>query len=124
MWGDQVEFLLVYIREAHAIDSVAPARLGPLIEAQDPLIEDPVTDEERQSVAKICVAALSFDSIPAVVDGIDDAVSRAYTAWPDRLYLVDRDGKLAYISGRGPFGFKPEELSNAIEREQARENVR
>jgi hypothetical protein len=29
-------------------------------------------------------------------------------------YLVDRQGKIAYKSGRGPFGFKPAELEQAL----------
>ena len=33
---------------------------------------------------------------------------------PSRLYLIDRDGKVAYKSGRGPFGFKPAELEQSL----------
>jgi hypothetical protein len=33
---------------------------------------------------------------------------------PARLYLIDADGKVAYKSGRGPFGFKPGELEQAL----------
>jgi hypothetical protein len=110
----------VYIREAHAIDSDAPAGAGPLVEDRGPRIEDPTTDEERRSVATACVEELSWDPIPAVIDRVDDAVSIAYSAWPDRLYLVGRDGNLAYTGARGPFGFKPEELGEAIEKELAR----
>jgi alkylhydroperoxidase family enzyme len=33
---------------------------------------------------------------------------------PDRLYLLDRRGRVVYKSGRGPFGFKPGELEQAI----------
>ena len=34
---------------------------------------------------------------------------------PDRLYLIDREGRVAYKSGRGPFGFEPGELGQAID---------
>jgi hypothetical protein len=37
----------------------------------------------------------------------------------DRLYLVGRDGRIAFQGGEGPFGFKPEELGAAIEVELA-----
>lgn len=50
-----------------------------------------------------------------VVDAVDDAAASAYGGWPDRLYLVGRDGRIAYQSGEGPFGFKPKELAAAIE---------
>jgi len=37
-----------------------------------------------------------------------------YTGWPDRIYLIDPQGKIAYKSKPGPFGFKPEELAAAL----------
>jgi alkylhydroperoxidase family enzyme len=48
------------------------------------------------------------------VDTIDDRVGHLYSGMPDRLYLIDRDGKVAYKGGRGPFGFKPAELEQQI----------
>jgi hypothetical protein len=33
---------------------------------------------------------------------------------PARLYLIDRESRIAFKSGRGPFGFKPAELEQAI----------
>jgi cytochrome oxidase Cu insertion factor (SCO1/SenC/PrrC family) len=63
------------------------------------------------------MATLDLDPIPALIDDLDDAVSTAYAAWPDRLYLIDRDGRIAYHGGRGPFGFDPEELEQAILRQ-------
>jgi hypothetical protein len=53
--------------------------------------------------------------MPMAMDGLDNAVASAYGGWPDRLYLVGRDGRIAYQGGEGPFGFKPEELERAIE---------
>ena len=49
-----------------------------------------------------------------VIDGIDNRVSEAYSGFPDRLYLIDTDGKVAYKGGRGPFGFVPQELEQAL----------
>ena len=54
-----------------------------------------------------------------VVDGIDNAVASAYGGWPDRLYLIRRRGTIAFQGDEGPFGFKPEALQRAIEREIA-----
>ena len=53
--------------------------------------------------------------MPMVVDGINNAVASAYGGWPDRLYLVGGDGTIVYLGGEGPFGFKPDELEQAIE---------
>src|SRR5262245_23537917 len=73
----------------------------------------PTTFAERNEVASKCCAALKM-TIPLVVDEIDDRVGHAYSGMPDRLYLIDRDGKVAYKGGRGPFGFKPAELEQQI----------
>ncbi len=81
-----------------------------------PIMEDPVTQEERDAVATTCMNKLELEPIPALVDGLDDAVNKAYAGWPDRLYLVGVDGKIAFHGGRGPFGFKPDELEAAIKK--------
>lgn len=81
-----------------------------------PVVEDPVSDAERRRVAGKCIADLDL-RIPAVVDRVDDKVGRAYGGWPDRLYLVGKDGKIAYAGGPGPFQFSPDELAAAIRKE-------
>ncbi len=81
------------------------------------LVEDPTNLNERLRVAKTCMTKLALEPIPAVVDRLDDKTNKAYSGWPDRLYLVGKDGKLAYAGGRGPFGFKPEQLEAAIRQE-------
>ena len=53
-------------------------------------------------------------TMPLLVDGLDDRVGNLYSGMPDRLYLIDREGKVAYKSGRGPFGFFPGELEQSI----------
>jgi hypothetical protein len=83
----------------------------------DPIVEDPTTLEERRKVADVCLSKLALKGIPALVDTLDDAASRAYDAWPDRLALIGRDGRVAYHGGRGPVGFLPDELESAIQRE-------
>jgi hypothetical protein len=55
--------------------------------------------------------------MPMVVDRVDNAVASAYGGWPDRLYLISRDGRIAFQGCEGPFGFKPQELERAILRE-------
>lgn len=114
-WGDDVQFLVVYIREAHALDSPWPMGGG-----GTPIVEDPLDLAERRSVARRCMTALALEPIPAVVDELDDGVATAYDAHPDRLYLVGRDGRIAYRGGPGPFGFDPKGLEAAIHAELGR----
>jgi type I thyroxine 5'-deiodinase len=64
-------------------------------------------------VAGTCVLRLAI-KLPAVIDGIDNRVERAYTGWPDRLYVIDTDGRVRYKSPAGPFGFSTAELEQAL----------
>ena len=106
-YGEDVQFLFIYCREAHAADSDRPTGTD---------VEQPVSTQERREVAASFLDEMKLD-IPAVLDTIDDKTSKDYASLPDRLYLVAKNGKIAYAGGRGPRGFKPDELEKAIEKE-------
>jgi hypothetical protein len=112
--GDEVAFFIVYIREAHPED-------GWVLQAnreEEIALADPVSLDERAAAASACAARVRT-RIPTLLDDVDDAVASAYGGWPDRLYLVGRDGRVAFQGGRGPDGFVPAELAHAIETELA-----
>ena len=67
-------------------------------------------------VAATCAIQLKI-RMPVVVDKVDDEIARAYGALPDRLYLIGRGGHVAFRGAPGPFGFQPEALEAAIEKE-------
>ncbi len=113
-YGDRVQFFVVYIHEAHAIDGRAP-----MPEKTQPIVEEPTTLTERRDVATQCCEGMQLGTMPILVDDIDNAVSKAYSAMPDRLYLVGKDGNIVYRGGRGPFLFLPDELDKAIQEELA-----
>src|SRR5262249_55015416 len=102
-------FLAVYVREAHPTDGW---RMGSNDEASVTLAQ-PRTYTDRCSAAGQCFAKLKM-SMPLLVDEMDDRVGHAYSGMPARLYVIDRAGKVAYKSGRGPFGFKPGEMEQAL----------
>jgi hypothetical protein len=77
------------------------------------LFESPRTTEERIDVAATCVVRLAV-KIPALLDGMDNRVERAFTGWPDRLYIIGTDGRIYYKSAPGPFGFSTEELATSL----------
>ena len=54
---------------------------------------------------------------PALVDTIDNSTETAYTAWPDRLYIVGQNGNIAFKSEAGPFGFDADALGDALRKE-------
>ncbi len=78
------------------------------------LVASASTAGERDQAAQMCVVKLGLH-MPALVDEMDDRTEQAYTGWPDRLYLIDRAGLVAYKSNAGPFGFRPEELATALQ---------
>jgi hypothetical protein len=73
----------------------------------------PKEKTDRIAVASHCIDLLEM-SMPVLVDEIDDRVGNAYSGMPDRLYVIDRDGKVAYKGGRGPFGYKPGEMEQSL----------
>lgn len=108
-YEEQVAFFLVYIREAHASDAW---QVGSN-ERDAVIIPSPTDIEQRTSVAQTCAAALEIQ-FPVLVDGFDNAVDEAYAGWPERIYLVGKDGRIAYMGEPGPFGFAPEDLAEAL----------
>jgi len=113
-YKDRVMFLLVYVREAHPTDGwvhVANEQEGIRMESAK-------SDEQKEGYASSCVRNLGI-KFTTLTDGLDYKVETDYTAWPDRLYLVSKDGRIAYKSGPGPGGFHSEELEAAIRAELA-----
>lgn len=102
-------FFVVYIKEAHPEDGwVLSSNRG-----QGIAVRDPVSDDERSQVATVCSLQLEI-RMPVLLDAVTNRVARAYGAWPDRLYLIGRDGRVAWQGGPGPAGFKADELEGAI----------
>lgn len=69
--------------------------------------------DERNEVAQACALGLKLEA-PVLVDEMNDDVMKAYNALPERLYLIDKAGKVAYQGGIGPVMFMPEEWDRAI----------
>lgn len=118
-YHEQVQFLTIYIREAHPIDGwwLGGGVMGAMIRMGVPDVAtdlyDPKTIEERRAVAGQCAESLQY-GIRTYVDEMDDAVSKAYAAHPTRLYLIDLEGRVVYAGGLGPYGFSPSTLKSAI----------
>ncbi len=101
--------MAIYVREAHPTDGwrmTSNDRAGISF-------SQPTSSQERKGVASKCCQSLAM-SMPLLVDDLSDRVGHAYSGMPDRLYVIDRSGRVAYKGGRGPFGFKPGEMEQAL----------
>lgn len=109
-YKDRVQFFIVYIHEAHAADGRSPIRVNT---SKLEWISEPKSAFERFQVANTCIEDLKL-TIPCLLDDMENATDKAYSGWPDRLYLVGKDGRIAFQGRPGPRGFRPEELAAAI----------
>ena len=108
-YKDRATFLMVYVREPHPTD-------GWRMDNNDRVgvaVRQPRSDDERLGVARVCSRTLGL-GFPMLVDTIDDAVNDRYSGIPSRLYLIDRQGKIAFKNGRGPVGFNLTELEHSL----------
>ena len=80
---------------------------------QKVVFASPRSFEERSSLADSCIRQLHIP-IPALIDNFSNTTESAYTGWPDRLYVIDRNGRVAYKSRPGPFGFEPGSMERAL----------
>ncbi len=78
-----VEFVVVYVEDPH------PGEPG----YRD--YRQPETFDERKRYADRLVAERGMEAT-VVVDDMDDAVWKQYGSLPNMIYVVDREGKIAY----------------------------
>lgn len=108
-FGAAVDFVLVYVREAHPTDGWSMTiNVAEAIE-----FAQPTNLDERVAVASVCAVELPF-TMTTVIDQLDDGVAIGYAALPERLWLVDAEGRVAYRGGPGPWEFDPESWEVAI----------
>lgn len=103
-YKDRADFLTIYIREAHPQDEwQSKSNLDESI-----CYPQPKTFPQRVAIANDFVTRFHYP-IPIAVDTMDNAADLAYAGWPERVYVIDESGKIAYRGGKGPFGYHPEE---------------
>ncbi len=78
-------------------------------------VNQPKAYEERVKVAGDCMKEMKL-SIPCLVDDMQNTAQKAYAGWPDRFYVIDKAGKVAYKGGPGPGGFRPAEAEEALKK--------
>ena len=87
----------------------------PVNEKEGIKVNQPKTYEERVKVAGECVKDLKL-TLPCLVDDLQNTAQKAYAGWPDRFYVIDAEGKVAYKGEPGPRGFKPADAEAVLKK--------
>ena len=103
-YKDHADFLTIYVREAHPTDEW---QMKSNVK-DDVCYAQPKNLEQRLAIANDFVKRFSYP-LPFGVDDMSNAANDAYSAWPERLYIIDDSGRVAYRGGMGPFYYNPEE---------------
>lgn len=106
-----MSFFVIYVREAHAADGRASREN----ERAGIRIEQPKTTGEREAAARNCLSDLKL-SMPFLIDNLRDTVGAQYDAFPDRLFVIDKEGRIAFRGAPGPRGFDIEAAATALEK--------
>ena len=110
-YRERAAFFVVYIREAHPSDGWQV----PSNTSEGVVFEQPTTFENRTEIAEACRLGLDI-SIPMLIDDMANTAEEGYSASPDRLYVVTRDGTIGYKGEMGPQGFDPREMELTLKK--------
>lgn len=111
---DNIEFFLIYVREAHPSDGwQTPQNLY-----EEVVFDAPTNEDERAEIGNACQIALDL-KYPMLIDSIDDDVERKYVASPIRLFVIDENGIITYAGDQGPQHFDPDSWEDAIRKQTA-----
>jgi len=95
----------VYVREAHPTDEW---QMKSNVK-DDVCYAQPKTLEQRVAIAQDFTKRYKY-TLPFGIDDMSNEADAAYSAWPERLYVIDESGHIAYRGGMGPFNYKPAEV--------------
>ena len=109
-YRDRADTVFIYVAEAHPVDEWQMEAN----EEEGVLLRQHTMLAERQEAARLAAARLGL-TMPVLVDTMDDAVSVAFAAWPERIYVADATGRIAYAGEPGPWGFEPEAAAGALD---------
>ena len=107
-YSDKADFWWIYIQEAHATDSRRPSKKVKIATHK--------TIEDRKTAAKGC-SAVSPLKVPVLLDDMNDTASKAYSALPERFFILGTEGKIVYSGKRGPHGIDLNALEATLKKQ-------
>eukprot|EP00795_Rhopilema_esculentum_P001465 gene1465-15895_t len=99
------DFAIIYVEEAHPVD-------GWRFKNAEFSIYQHTSLSKRKEAARIL--AEKYPDIPVFVDLMDNAVSKAFGAMPERLFIL-MNNEVVYQGGMGPFFYNLEEVKMWLE---------
>ncbi len=106
---DQALFYVIYIAEAHAVDEwqiSSNEQAGIRLKQHSKFVQ-------RLAAAQLCAQELEL-RIPTLVDSMDNLASEVFASWPERIYIIDKGGKVYYRGGYGPYDYNPTEARESL----------
>jgi hypothetical protein len=103
-YKEHADFLTVYVREAHPTDEW---QMKSNVK-EDVCYAQPKNLAQRVAIANDFIGRYKYP-LAFGIDDINNAAEGAYSAWPERLYIVE-NGRIAYRGGMGPFHYDPAEV--------------
>lgn len=104
-------YVPVYIEEAHPCDGW---RIYSHVQYDAPTSTEARVALAREFFALANAALAKYDGRDPLallaVDDVSNAAGTAFSAWPERLYLLDADLRVLYKGALGPDGYKPAEV--------------
>lgn len=107
-YGDEVHFVIIYAREAHAIDT-GRSGLYTYDEEGNPIYE-PQTYQERLEMARKTVGAEGI-TVTVLVDEMDNPLWCTYGPAPNIAYLIGTEGIIITKQG----WYEPQKMETAIQ---------
>ena len=92
--GDEIEFLFVYVREAHPGEVIPPHH----------------SMREKTEAARLLRDEEDMN-MPIIVDDLHGSIHRKYSLLPNPAFLIDKSGRVAFLA----LWSKPEGINRAIQ---------
>lgn len=108
-YKDSIDFVTVYIKEAHPTDDW---HMDKIIDYTQPKN----LTERKAALQKLY--DMYDPKMPIVMDDMTDQLEKAYSSWPERLYVL-QNGKILWIGGVGPFNYSVPELEKWLKKREA-----
>lgn len=91
-YKDLINFMAIYIEEAHSNDE------WPIRTEQKLQIDQHQSIDDRINASKILIDQYDFNKIPLYIDSMENTFSSRYCAWPLRMILINNNNEIEWFT--------------------------